>query len=474
MRKTIKMRPTKDLSKWPNSIFRAFLLAILISISYQKPECMIDQCASCDFSDVYTCNTCEVGYFLVNFSASESKLSYQDCWAESKVLLLLLVVIMIAMLNLACCYLWYRLGIRSVASTQVYESNLTSNVQNKGFFNPEASNVTPSFFPPFSRDGSLASMAVLGQSVSSSQPPQLRNSSSVLIGSLKNRGQLMVGPGIGKLNGGVGAAGGALNRPLWLQGPRFGLGRFGPKKVNSGRIGSGGGVQRLPGIMLSDAKPPNIRELVSQINREEPIINTAKKSSILRKRGNQHNHQTRSVGWAPNNKIVAQLASQETMPEEPSVGAPNIHRRYQISGNGYSQQKRRMLTPERYLHKQINSLGSMTASTGSKMTQNSPRFGGHSNQFVSLFSGNKRSPGSIFQKYGSSPTPVPRSPQDVPSYVSQENLTVCVDGRGGIANNDVPKEIEEVIRQRDMTAGKRTTFVIRANSSLKNISSRPS
>jgi hypothetical protein len=105
-----------------NSKKRALILTTLMIASITtNPNCMIDQCKDCDYSDVYTCNMCEGGYYLVNFYGSEKRSTYQDCWSSMKLAWTLFSLILSAILLCCCCYTFYRLG-STVMKKQIQNS----------------------------------------------------------------------------------------------------------------------------------------------------------------------------------------------------------------------------------------------------------------------------------------------------------------------------------------------------------------
>ena len=62
-----------------STILVLLLLTILIKGSLQE-DCMIDKCKECDFKNVYTCNECEGGHYLVSFFGTEKNKVYHACW----------------------------------------------------------------------------------------------------------------------------------------------------------------------------------------------------------------------------------------------------------------------------------------------------------------------------------------------------------------------------------------------------------
>lgn len=90
-----------------------FLLILTIQFSYQLNEhgCMIDQCANCDFTNVYTCNKCKGGYYLKKFYSDERKIFYHDCWSKAKFDMAVLGLLALAITQCCCVYYCYRRGL---------------------------------------------------------------------------------------------------------------------------------------------------------------------------------------------------------------------------------------------------------------------------------------------------------------------------------------------------------------------------
>lgn len=84
------------------------LILLLFSYSLANTKCMVDMCKDCDFTNVYTCNSCEPGYYLVSFDGTEKGKSYQNCWNRSWLYLALASLLYCPCLYCLCCYLLYR------------------------------------------------------------------------------------------------------------------------------------------------------------------------------------------------------------------------------------------------------------------------------------------------------------------------------------------------------------------------------
>jgi hypothetical protein len=80
---------------------------------------MIDQCKNCDFINVYTCNECEGGYFLMTFYGDEKAKNYQACWKKIWLFLLLACLLYCPCLYCLCCYLLYRKANRVIKGPDV-------------------------------------------------------------------------------------------------------------------------------------------------------------------------------------------------------------------------------------------------------------------------------------------------------------------------------------------------------------------
>lgn len=100
----------------PNKVLLKFtgILILLITISKCDPKCMIDQCKDCHYTNVYTCNTCEPGYYLRNYYGEEKGRTYQDCWSKAKLLWGLLLLTLLPCCYCGCCYALYKYGMTKI------------------------------------------------------------------------------------------------------------------------------------------------------------------------------------------------------------------------------------------------------------------------------------------------------------------------------------------------------------------------
>lgn len=84
------------------------LLLMIFNWSLQAGDCMIDQCKDCDFKNVYTCNACNGGYYLVSFFGTEKSKTYHSCWKTFYLILGILSLLICPCLYALCAYLLYK------------------------------------------------------------------------------------------------------------------------------------------------------------------------------------------------------------------------------------------------------------------------------------------------------------------------------------------------------------------------------
>lgn len=107
------------------------LLSISIQVSYQLNEkgCMIDQCKSCDFTNVYTCNQCKGGYYLRTFFGDEKRVSYHDCWSKAKLRWAILGLVALALTQCCCIYYCYRRALTIVRIPRAQEQEVVNDTR---------------------------------------------------------------------------------------------------------------------------------------------------------------------------------------------------------------------------------------------------------------------------------------------------------------------------------------------------------
>jgi hypothetical protein len=80
---------------------------------------MIDECKDCDFINVYTCNECEPGFFLMTFYGTEKGKNYHACWKRMWLYLALLSLLYCPCLYCLCCYMLYKKANRVIRGPDV-------------------------------------------------------------------------------------------------------------------------------------------------------------------------------------------------------------------------------------------------------------------------------------------------------------------------------------------------------------------
>lgn len=109
-------------------------LFLIISKSNQINDrhCMIDQCYDCDFTNVYTCNTCKPGYYLKNFYSEEKGRIYQDCWSKLDLTWIIIGLICLSIMNCLCIYYCYRCAITEVRVPEAQETEYVDRRRQDG------------------------------------------------------------------------------------------------------------------------------------------------------------------------------------------------------------------------------------------------------------------------------------------------------------------------------------------------------
>lgn len=98
---------------WPGGQKLMLLVMVLLTSYVQcNLKCLVDQCKVCADQKVYTCQSCESGYYLRNLYASEKNKRYNDCWSYKKFWWTALASLLALLSYCLCCYLCHKNGVK--------------------------------------------------------------------------------------------------------------------------------------------------------------------------------------------------------------------------------------------------------------------------------------------------------------------------------------------------------------------------
>lgn len=92
------------------TILCAITLSCLISNTYQNRRCVVDQCKTCRYVNIDTCEACESGYYLRTFQGDDKGRPYNACWSIWKLILGTLLSLCLLCSYCYCCYEAWRRG----------------------------------------------------------------------------------------------------------------------------------------------------------------------------------------------------------------------------------------------------------------------------------------------------------------------------------------------------------------------------
>ena len=88
----------------------AIIILTMAQTTFQNRKCVVDQCKTCRYVNIDTCEACESGYFLKEFYGDEKKRPYHACWNWMKVLGWSLLPLLLCYSYCYCCYKAWQKG----------------------------------------------------------------------------------------------------------------------------------------------------------------------------------------------------------------------------------------------------------------------------------------------------------------------------------------------------------------------------
>lgn len=85
-------------------------LLILAQITLQNRRCVVDQCKTCRYVNIDSCEACEDGFYLRTFAGDEKGRPYNACWSLWKTILGILGSLLLCCSYCYCCWKAWKKG----------------------------------------------------------------------------------------------------------------------------------------------------------------------------------------------------------------------------------------------------------------------------------------------------------------------------------------------------------------------------
>lgn len=100
------------MRKIQNLISILLPLLLLIPSSISNPICLVDKCNTCADPKKNQCQSCESGWYLKEWTGTETSQIYHDCWNSTYWWWGLIFCMFMLLVLMSICYIFYKLGQR--------------------------------------------------------------------------------------------------------------------------------------------------------------------------------------------------------------------------------------------------------------------------------------------------------------------------------------------------------------------------